>query len=121
MEEPINFRKEYYVAPWLSFFFFFFLRGGWGEEDLYTVNPVSPIKPLGGGGGLVYFKPIWGSVNRDGRLIWEGQGLFDLETTMVSVLHKELEYKVEKLKYKTFWGHSSSKLKDQNQIRTSSW
>ena len=27
-------------------------------------------------------------------------GLFNLEKTMVSVLHKELEYKVEKLKYK---------------------
>ena len=30
------------------------------------------------------------------------EGLFDLEMTMVSVLHKELEYKVEKLKYKMF-------------------
>ena len=29
-------------------------------------------------------------------------GLFKLEKTMVSVLHKELEYKVEKLKYKKF-------------------
>ena len=29
-------------------------------------------------------------------------GLFDLEMTMVSVLHEELEYKVEKLKYKKF-------------------
>ena len=48
-------------------------------------------------------------------------GLFNLEKMMVSVLHKELEYKVEKLKYKTFGGHSSSKLKDQNQIGTSSW
>ena len=38
----------------------------------------------------MYFKPIW------------GRGLFDLEMTMVSVLHKELEYKVEKLKYKMF-------------------
>ena len=27
-------------------------------------------------------------------------GLFNLETTIVSVLHKELEYKVEKHKYK---------------------
>ena len=27
-------------------------------------------------------------------------GLFNLQTTMVSVLHKELEYKVDKLKYK---------------------
>ena len=29
-------------------------------------------------------------------------GLFTLEKTMASVLHKELEYKVEKLKYKMF-------------------
>ena len=31
-----------------------------------------------------------------------GGALFNLEMTMVSVLHKEVEYKVEKLKYKTF-------------------
>ena len=31
-----------------------------------------------------------------------GGGLFNLETTMVSVLQKELEYKVEKLEYKKF-------------------
>ena len=35
----------------------------------------------------------------------------------VSVLHKELEYKVEKLKYKNVRGHAA---KDQNQIQTSS-
>ena len=40
---------------------------------------------MGGGGGLI-----------------ETGGLFKLETTMVSVIHKELEYKVEKLKYKKF-------------------
>ena len=32
----------------------------------------------------------------------ETVGLFNLEMTMVSVLHKELEHKVEKLKHKTF-------------------
>ena len=37
---------------------------------------------------------------------------------MVSVLHKELEYKVEKVKYKKVGGHAA---KDQKQIRTSSW
>ena len=36
------------------------------------------------------------TLNRDGGSI------FHLETTMVSVLHKELGYKVEKLNYKTF-------------------
>ena len=42
------------------------------------------------------------SINSPGGLIWEGEGLFNLETTMVSVLYKELENKVEKLKYKKF-------------------
>ena len=37
---------------------------------------------------------------------------------MVSVLHKELEHVVEKLKYKKAGGHAAE---DQNQIRTSSW
>ena len=32
--------------------------------------------------------------------LFEGGGLFNLAKTMVSVLHKELEYIVEKLKYK---------------------
>jgi len=35
----------------------------------------------------------------EGGLI-EAEGLFDLEMTMVSVLNKEQEYKVENLKYK---------------------
>ena len=35
---------------------------------------------------------------------------------MVSVLHKELEYKVEKLKYKKVGGHA---VEDQKQIRAS--
>ena len=47
-----------------------------------------------------------------------GRGLFHLEKTMVSVLHKELEYKVENLKYKKVGGHAAA---DQNQIRTSRW
>ena len=42
-----------------------------------------------------------------------GGGLFNLETTMVSVVHKELAYKVEKLKYKKVGGHAAE---DQNQI-----
>ena len=46
-----------------------------------------------------------------------GGGSFNLEKTMVSVLHKELEYKVKKLKYKKVRGHAAE---DQNQIRTSS-
>ena len=49
-----------------------------------------------------------GGLNRDG-----GGGLFNSETAMVSVLHKGLENKVDKFRYK--------KVEDQKQIRTSSW
>ena len=52
-----------------------------------------------------------------GKLIWEGE-LFNLENTMVSVLHEELKYKVEELKNKKVGGYAAE---DQNQIRTSSW
>ena len=54
----------------------------------------SSIKPPG---ELVYFKPIRGG----GGLFGMG-GSFNLKTTMVSVLHKELDCNVEKLKYKKF-------------------
>ena len=59
-----------------------------------------------GGGGLIEKKGLF-----------ERGGLFNLEKTMVSVLHTELEYKVEKLKYKEVGGYAA---KDQNQIQTSS-
>ena len=51
--------------------------------------------PFEGGGGLI-----------------ETGGLFNLEKTMVSVLQKKLEYKVEKLKNKKVGGHAAE---DQNQ------
>ena len=53
--------------------------------------------------GLIYFKPIWGGggVIEMGGLFERGDFL-NLKTTMVSVLHKELDCKVEKLKYKKF-------------------
>ena len=55
-------------------------------------------------------RPRWrgggGGVNRH-------RGLFALEKMVVSVLHKELEYTVEKLKYKKIGGHAAE---DQNQI-----
>ena len=43
---------------------------------------------------------------------WLG-GFFNLEKTMVSVLNKELEYKVEKLKNKKVGGQAAE---DRNQI-----
>ena len=66
-------------------------------------------------GGLFISSPFEGGVYRDGSLFERG-GLFNLEQTMVSVLHKELEYKVEKLKYKKVRGHAAE---DRKQIRTS--
>ena len=39
-------------------------------------------------------------LNRDGDLSKGGGGLLNLATMVVSVLHKDLECKVEKLKYK---------------------
>ena len=62
------------------------------DQAPLTVNPRGPR-------GLIYFKPIW--VGAGWGLI-EAGGLFSLEKTMVSVLHRELEYKVEKLKCKKF-------------------
>ena len=55
------------------------------------------------GGGYLFqahaFEGGRGCLIETGRL-FERRNLFNLETTMVSVHHKELEYKVEKLKYK---------------------
>ena len=71
----------------------------------------SSIKPLGGGGGLFISSPFVGG---GGGLIEAGDlldmgGLFNLEKTMASVLHKELEQKVEKLKNKKDGGHDRIK------------
>ena len=70
-----------------------------------TVNPLLSLEGAGGGGAYLF----------QSRL---RRGLFNLEKTLVSVLHKELEYQVEKLKYKKVGGQAAE---DQNQIRTSSW
>ena len=84
----------------------------------HTVNPL--LSPWGGG-GLFISSPFVGGGG--GGLIEAGDllemgGLFNFEKTMASVLHKELEQKVEKLKNKNDGGHAAE---DQNQIRTSSW
>ena len=56
-------------------------------------------------------------VGGGGRLVETG-GLFNSEKRMVSVLHKDLEHKVDKLKCKKVGGLGAE---DQNQIRTTSW
>ena len=83
------------------------LLNNWGQK--YFRNTINPL--LSPPGGLFSSNPFETGLNRDG-------GLFNLEKVMVSVVHKELEYKVEMLKYKKVGGHA---VKDQNQIRTSSW
>ena len=42
-----------------------------------------------------------------------GGGLFNLETTLVTVLHQELECKVEKLHYKKLEGLMQLKIKNK--------
>ena len=62
------------------------------------------IKPPGGAYLFqAYLRAGGGVLNRDGgAYLGGGGGLFNLETAMVSVLQKGLEYKVERLKYKKF-------------------
>ena len=57
----------------------------------------SSIKPPG---ALFISSPFEGG-------LFERGGLFNLEKTMVSVLHKELEYNMEKLKNKKVGGHAA--------------
>ena len=83
--------------------------------DTCTVNPL--LIPLGGlfisnlfEGGLIETGGLFG---RSG-----GGGLFTLEKTMVSVVHKELEHKAEKLKNKMVGVHAAE---NQSQIQISSW
>ena len=89
------------------------MGGKWtkSREDPMTCHFV--VNPL--------LAPWWGylcqaHLKRGGGLDRDG-GLFNFEKAMVSVLLKELGYKVEKLKYKKVGGHAA---KDQNQIQTSS-
>ena len=65
---------------------------------------------------FIHISTFEGELNRDGG--WGGGGLI-LAKTIVSVFHKELDYKVavERLKYKRLGGHAAE---DQKQIRTSS-
>ena len=49
--------------------------------------------------------------------MWGG-GLLNLEKTMVSVFPKDLENKVDKLKYKKVGSHAAD---GKKQIQTSSW
>ena len=67
--------------------------------SLTTCYRKSSIKPPPG--GLFISSQFEGGLNRLGAY-FRGGGLFNLKTTMVPVLHKELDCKVEKLMYKKF-------------------
>ena len=60
----------------------------------------SSIKPPGG--AYLFQAHLRGGLIETGSLFERGGGLFKLKTTMVSVLHKELDCRVEKVKYKKF-------------------
>ena len=72
----------------------------------------------GGGGAYLFQAYLRGGLIETGGL-FEREGLFNLEKTMVSYLHKELEYKAEKYKkYKKVVGHTAE---DENQFWNYSW
>ena len=75
----------------------------------------SSIKPQGNWFISSPFKSGGGGLIETGGL-FEGGGLFNLEKILVTLLHKEIEYKAEKHKYKKVGGHAAE---DHNQIRTS--
>ena len=63
----------------------------WNSYHRKSCIKPPPPPPPPAGRGLIYFKHIWEGLNSVG-------GLIHLTQTMVLVLHRELEYKVEKLK-----------------------
>ena len=79
----------------------------WGQRCLVKYrNPLLSIKPPSSPPGLIYFNHNWGGGEGVGqnrpRGIFEMGVLFCLAKTIVSVIPKELEYKVENHKYKKF-------------------
>ena len=83
-----------YFPQWMKLFYSFFCSFYFFKK-LETIISLTVNPLLSPPGGLIYFisSPFERGLHRD-------RGLFNLEKTMVSVLHEELEYKVENLKYK---------------------
>ena len=77
---------------------------------------MSPLLSSGGGG--LFISSLFKGGLIEMRGLFERGGVFNLEKRMVSVLHKNLKYKVEKLKYKKVGGLAAE---DQKQIRTTTW
>ena len=68
---------------------------------IYRKSSIKPPPPTQEG-GLFISSPLGGGSLIETGGLFERGGFFYLETTMVSVLYKELEYNVDKLKYKKF-------------------
>ena len=64
------------------------------------LNSVNPL--FCWAGAYLFQALLWEGLIEIGGLFEGWGGLFNLEKAMVSVLHEELEYKVEKLKNKKF-------------------
>ena len=71
-------------------------------------------------GGLFISNPFERGLNRDGRIYERsgGGGLFNLEKMIVSVLHKGLEYKVEKVRYKKLESCSRGSVNHPGSVHT---
>ena len=71
-------------------------------------------------GGLFISNPFERGLNRDGRLFERrgGGGLFNLEKMIVSVLHKGLECKVEKVRYKKLESCSRGSVNHPGSVHT---
>ena len=73
----------------------YYSDGDWRYSHVLFITVNLLLSPLG---ALFISSPVEEELNRGSWLIRVGDGgggLFNLDTTMVSVLHKELEYKVE--------------------------
>ena len=70
-------------------------------------------------GGLFISNPFERGLNRDGRLFERrGGGLFNLEKMIGSALHKGLEYKVEKVRYKKLESCSRGSVNHPGSVHT---
>ena len=82
-----------------------------------TLNPLLSSLGVGGGGGYLFQTHLRWGLNRDrggGKI--EKEGLFNLANTMVSVLHKELEYKVKNLYSNDTLGDMQPRIKNKSEL-----
>ena len=90
------------------------MRFDWAITSLIVLYyPVLSPPPIPRGGGAYLFQTHLRSAYRDG-------GLIHLTQTMVLVLHRELENKVEKLKYKkleVMW----LRIKNKSELAVGKW